>query len=213
MSSSFILLPSFGSLLFLLGFGSLWWGFFLHISLLSCIYLWTETHSENVLSRGCSREGWRLSILECFLRFSSYLCFCIWLRYRRFTWLFNPPCVLNLESSIAACDDKGPNTWILWCFIPYHHLSTEAEIFLIQKPKNKGFFGKSEWWSNYRPVLKENVDKTVFLLTAFATPPPFHTLFPLEFFTFPPYSYQHWITMLIHYTDVFKWLQCLFQCP
>jgi hypothetical protein len=56
MPNSFILLPSFGSLLFLLRFGSLWWGFLLHMSLLSCMYLWAELHSDNMFSSGCSEK-------------------------------------------------------------------------------------------------------------------------------------------------------------
>lgn len=155
MLSSFVILPSYGILLFLLGFGNSWWGIFN-----TCPFYPVCVFGPNHILRTFF-QGFALIRLKSTAVFLKILLFLFLHQYCSFRWFGKPPCVPQLESLIAACDEKGPHTWILWCFIPFHHLSTEAEIFFKPKTQKKLYksFCKSEWWSNYRPVLKENVDK------------------------------------------------------
>ncbi len=121
------------------------------------------------------------------------------------------PCVLQLECLIAACDDKGPNT-SEYCDVSYLFTIFQLRLrsFLNRKPRNvlanlnddinTDLFWRKMWTNGFPTDSICNL--------------PFHTLSPLAFFTFPPYSYQLgnlWLRHSSHPERSVK-LYCLLGC-
>jgi hypothetical protein len=112
---------------------------------------------------------------------------------------------------IAACDDKGPNT-SEYCDVSYLFTIFQLRLrsFLNRKPRNvlanlnddinTDLFWRKMWTNGFPTDSICNL--------------PFHTLSPLAFFTFPPYSYQLgnlWLRHSSHPERSVK-LYCLLGC-